>query len=72
MDTDSFIFHGKTEDFDEDFANDVEIRYDTSNYKVGRPLPTGKNKKVIGLMKDELVGEIVTEFVALGAKAYAY
>ena len=54
MDTDSFIMHIKTEDFYKDIANDVEKRSDTSNYEVNRPLPTAKNKKVIGLMKDEL------------------
>ena len=57
MDTDSFIFHVKTEDFYEDIAIDVEKRFDTSNYEVNKPLPTGKNKKVIGLMKDELGGK---------------
>ena len=51
MDTDSFIMNIKTNDFYEDFANDVENRFDTSNYEVNRLLPTGKNKKVIGLMK---------------------
>ena len=65
IDTDSFIMHIKTEDFYKDLANDVEKRFDTSNYEVNRPLPTGKNKKVIGLMKDELGGKIMTEFVAL-------
>ena len=68
MDTDSFIMHIKTEDFYEDIANDVEKRFDTSNYKVNRPLPIGKNKKVLGLMKDELGGKIMTEFVALRPK----
>ena len=53
MDTDSFIMHIQTEDFYKDIANDVEKRFDTSNYEVNRPLPTGKNKKKNGLMKDE-------------------
>ena len=52
MDTGSFIINIKTEDFYEEIANDVEKGFDTSNYEVNRPLPTGKNKKVIGLMKD--------------------
>ena len=72
MDTDSFTMHIKTEDFYRDIANDVEKRFDTSNYEVNRPLPTGKNKKVIGLMKDELGGKIMTEFVALRPKTYSY
>ena len=65
MDIESFIIYIKTEDFYEDIANDVEERFDTSNYKVNRPLFTEKNKKVIGLMKDELEGKIITEFGAL-------
>ena len=72
MDTDSFVMNIKTEDFYKDIANDVEKRFDTSNYEVNRPLPTGKNKKVIGLMKDELGGGIITEFVALRPKTYSY
>ena len=70
MDTDSFIMHIKTEDFYKDIADDVEKGFDTSNYEVNRPLPTRKNKKVIGLMKDELGGKIMTEFVALRPKTY--
>ena len=70
MDTDSFIMNIKTNDFYKDIANDVENRFDTSNYEVNRPLPTGKNKKIIGLMKDELGGMIITEFVTLRPKTY--
>ena len=72
MDTDSFVMNIKTKDFYKDIANDVEDRFDTSNYEVNRPLPTGKNKKVIGLMKDELGGKVITEFVGLIPKTYSY
>ena len=68
MDTDSLIINIKTKDFYKDIAQDVEERFDTSNYDVDRPLPKGKNKKVIGLMKHELGGGIITEFVALRPK----
>ena len=53
MDTDSLIIHIKTEDFYKDIADDVEKKYDTSNYTVERPLPIGENKKFFGLIKDE-------------------
>ena len=74
MDTDSLIYGIKTEDFYEDIADDVQARFDTSGYskKDNRPLPIGVSKKVIGLMKDELGGKIMTEFVALRSKLYAY
>ena len=68
MDTDSFIMNIKTNDFYKDIANDVECKFHTSNYEVKRPLPIGKNKKVIGLMKDELGGEIIMQFIALRPK----
>ena len=70
--TDSFIMHIKTEDFYDDIADDVEKRFDTSNYQANRPLPTGKNKKVIELLKDELGGKIMTEFLALRPKTFSY
>ena len=72
MDTDSFIIHVKTDDIYKEIAEDVETRFDTSNYELYRPLPKGKNKKVIGLMKDELGGEIMKEFAILRAKTYSY
>ena len=72
MDTDSFIMHIKTKDFNKHIASDVKKRFDTSNYEVNRPLPTGKNKKQIRLMKDELGGKIMTKFIALRPKTYSY
>ena len=74
MDTDSFVINIKTEDFYKDIANDVEKWFDTSKYDKNdkRPLPIGKNKKVIAKFKDELEGKIMTEFCALRAKAYTY
>ncbi|XP_057296198.1 uncharacterized protein LOC130625149 [Hydractinia symbiolongicarpus] len=62
------------EDFYRDIADDVEIRFDTSAYSKddNRPLPVGKNKKVVGLMKDELGGKVMTSFITLRPKAYAY
>ena len=74
MDTDSLIYSIKTEDFYSDISPDVESRFDTSGYPNDGsvPLPVGKNKKVIGLMKDELGGEIMKEFVSLRLKMYSY
>ena len=72
MDTDSFIINIKTEDFYKDISENVMERFNTSNYIYDRPLPINVNKKVVGLMKDELGGGITTEFVALRLKAYSY
>ena len=72
MDRDSFIMNIKTNDFYKDISDDVDNRFDTSYYEVKRPLLMGKNKKVIGLMKDELGGEIITKFIALRPKTYSY
>ena len=72
MDTDSFIMNIKTNDFYKDITNDVENKFDTSNYEVNRHLPRGKNKKIISLMKDKLGGKIITEFVTLRPKTYSF
>ena len=72
MDTDSFVYHIKTKDFYIDNMDDVPTRFDTSSYHANRPLPVGMSKKVIGLMKDELGGAIMTEFVSLRPKLYCY
>ena len=72
MDTDSFVINVKTKDFYKEIAEDVKERFDTSNFSYDRSLPIGMNKKVVGLMKDELGGGIINEFVALRPKAYSY
>ena len=72
MDLDSLIYSIEMDDFYKDIADDVKDRFDASSNNSSRPLPVGLNKKVIGLMKDELGGEIMTEFVTLRSKMYAY
>ena len=72
MDKGSFIVHVKPDDIYKDIAEDVDTRFDTSNFEIDRPLPKGENKKVIGLMKNELGGQIMKEFVGLRAKTYSY
>ena len=53
MDTDSFIVYIKTDDIYRDITEDVENRFDTSNYELDRLLSKEKKKKVIALMKDD-------------------
>ena len=73
-DRDSFIMHIKTDDFYKDINNDIDKWFDTSNYDKNdnRPLEIRKNKKVLGKFKDEIVGKIMTKFVALRAKTYSF
>ena len=52
LDTDSFTAQIKTDD--KYIVEDVETRFHTSNYELDRLLHKRKNKKVTGLMKDEL------------------
>ena len=56
MDTDSLIYDIEMDDFYKDIDDDVQSRFDMSGYVPDRSLPVGKNKKIIGLMKDELRG----------------
>ena len=73
IDTGSFIVSiHKNRNIYTDIIKDVDIRVDTSNYELDRPLPKGKNKKVLGLMKNELAGKITREFAVLRAKTYSY
>ena len=74
MDTDNFIVHIEAEEFYEDIASNVDKWFDTSAYNEdnNRPLPIGKNKKVIGKFKDEMNGKIMIENYNARAKTYAF
>ena len=69
--TDNFIVYIKTEGINVVTAKGVETNIDTSNYEKERPLPIEKNKKVNGLIKDELGGKIMTEFATLRPNSYS-
>ena len=73
-DTDSLMYEVETEDFYKDIAPDVQSWFDTSNYPKEHPsgIKTVENKKVIGMMKDEVGGKIITKFVGLRAKNYSF
>ena len=72
-DTDSLMYEIQTEDFYKDISVDVKDRFDTSDYPLNHPsgIPSGINKKVLGMFKDEAGGDI-DEFVGLKANSYSY
>ena len=72
MDTNSFIVYIKTEQIYVDIAKKVETRFDSSYYGFIISLPKGENKKLIGLMTDELRGKIIIDFATLRPKTYSY
>ena len=73
-DTDSLMYEIETSDFYKDISGDVENKFDTSNYPSNHPsdIPSGFNKKVLGMFKDEAGGKVIDEFVGLRAKLYSY
>ena len=64
----------KTTDFYQDIAPHVREKFYTTNYPIEHPsgIPTGMNKKIFGKFKDECGGKIMTEFVGLRVKLYAF
>ena len=74
MDTDSFIMAINTDDIFEDMNTIVHEWFDTSKYDktLNRLIEHNVNKKVIGKVKDELNGMIMTDFFAIRPKVYGF
>ena len=73
-DTDSLLYQIHTDDFYRDISNDILEKFDTSDYPPDHKsgIPTGVNKKVIGMFKDEVAGRQITKFVGLRPKLYTF
>ena len=71
MDTDLIVYI-KPEHIYSEISKDVKTGFDPSNYELKRPVPKMKNKKVIGLMKDERIGKIMAQFNAWRPKTFGY
>ena len=73
-DTDSLCCEIRTNDIYEDISGDVDKWFDTCDLDPNHPsgLHSNKNKKVLGLLKDECGGDDIVEFVGLRPKSYAY
>ena len=69
-DTDSLVYEIKTKDVYEDFYQDKNL-FDFSDYSLKSKFFDPANKKVIGKMKDEFRGKIISEFVGLNSKMYS-
>ena len=69
-DTGSLVYEIKTEDVYEDFYPDKDL-FDFSKYPLDSDLFDLVNKEVIGRMKDEFKGRIISEFIGLKSKMYS-
>ena len=69
-DTDSLLLDIQTEDVYKDMAEDIDL-CDRSNYPKDHMLYSGRNKKVLGKMKDECEGRVIKEAVAIRPKMYS-
>ena len=70
-DTDSLCYSVETDDIYADMFEEAD-QYDFSGYSEKHELYNPVNKKVIGKMKDECNGKIMTEFIGIRSKMYCY
>lgn len=70
-DTDSLMFYEETDDVYKDMIQNLHL-FDTSNYPTDSPLYSLERKQTVGVMKDELGGIPLKEFVALRPKMYSF
>ena len=70
-DTDSFVIQVMTDDLFRDFK-DLSDYMDFSDYPKSHPNYDASNKKVLGKFKDELSSKIMTHFIGLKPKSYAF
>ena len=64
VDTESFTVSINADEIYKQISKGVETRLDISNYELQRSLPKGKNKKIVGLMKDELRAKMMIGFIS--------
>lgn len=69
-DTDSLLLEIETEDVYADMVRRANL-YDMSDYPVSHLLHLGKNKKVLGKMKDKMAGAPIAEVIRLQLKMYS-
>ena len=69
-DTDSFVFHTKTDDIYQGLK-EINDEMDFSGYDKNHQC-YGATKKVLGKFKDEVDGKIMTGFIGLRPKCYAF
>ena len=69
-DADSLVYEIKTEDVHEGFYQDKYL-FDFSEYPLDSKFFDPVNKKVIGKMKDDFKGRIISEFFGLMSKMYS-
>ena len=69
-DTDSMCYHIKADDIYKDMRENMHL-FDTSNYPKDHFLYSEKNKKVLGLFKDDVGGKIIKQFAGLRPKLYS-